>query len=195
MTSSFSPVTPWNKPPFSFRKTIFIGSSSLESSPAAISALTFKICPSTDSARLVRMGRAPALMDASSGRLSTRVILPTRPYFSSSRKSAVNTPEVIGRARVPSFSRAPTSLRFSSRKTRRATWSVFASGFFEREQLNFYIYICIKLLSARHTCYPNPIDVVWNDSLSLDDLVKLWSPTMKHNWVQAHAIEEAQAKR
>ena len=67
-------------------------------------------------------------MAASRGRLSTRDIFPTRPYLSLSRKSAVNTPDVMGRARVPSFSSAPTSLRFSSRKTRRAIWRVFASG-------------------------------------------------------------------
>lgn len=64
------------------------------------------------------MGKHPALIAASIGALSTRVILPTRPYFSLSRYSAVKTPVGMGRARVPSRSRAAVSLRFSCRKTR-----------------------------------------------------------------------------
>jgi len=41
---------------------IFNGSRTLANSPAAVSALTFKIWPDGVSAKLVRIGRAPALI-------------------------------------------------------------------------------------------------------------------------------------
>lgn len=64
------------------------------------------------------------------GALSTRVIFPTRPYFSLSRKSAVKTPVGMGRARVPSFSRALVSFRFSCRKTRWVLGQLIAQGYY-----------------------------------------------------------------
>lgn len=50
-----------------------------------MSALTLSNWPSSVSASEVRMGSAPARMAASIGFLSTREILPTRPYLSLSR--------------------------------------------------------------------------------------------------------------
>ncbi|KAJ7080630.1 hypothetical protein B0H15DRAFT_953496 [Mycena belliarum] len=58
-----------------------------DSSPAAMSAFTLRIWPADDSARLARMGSAPARIDPSSGRLRVEVV-------------RVKTPDVMERARV-----------------------------------------------------------------------------------------------
>ncbi|KAH3668039.1 hypothetical protein OGAPHI_001793 [Ogataea philodendri] len=57
--------------------TIFNGSNTLAISPAATSALTFKIWPEEVSANEVRIGKAPAWIEASTGALLTPVMLPT----------------------------------------------------------------------------------------------------------------------
>ena len=127
ITSNFSPVTPWYRPPFSLMNTIFMGSSSLASSPAATSALMLRIWPSLLSARLHKIGKALVQIEASMSCLLTRVILPTKLYLVGSRVVAVKTPEVMGQACMPSFSSAVTSFKNSSRKMRQVICSVLAS--------------------------------------------------------------------
>ncbi len=100
----------------------------------------------------------------------------------------MKTPEVMGRARVPSFSRAATSLRFSSRKTRRATWRVFASE----------TSITLELgngVAQLRTCDSNPVDVIRDNALPFDDIVELRTSAMENDWVESHAVQETQAQR
>jgi hypothetical protein len=146
------------------------------------------------------MGKHPALMAASIGALSTRVIFPTRPYLAWSRYSAVNTPVGIGRARVPSRSRAVVSLRFSWRNTR-------------------CLSACSELRRGREEAYSSDLKglgvgnsdtilVVWYDTLGFEDLVsvdqldrpvsgdhessQLGSGTVENNRVKTEPVQERQ---